>query len=75
MCLQFLAELREVDMRVGAYVTLNVAICVCMSYMCRICITRYRRVHKSMATKFCMLAFNILSICVAIHMYQTESTR
>jgi hypothetical protein len=71
----FLAELREVDMRVGAYVTLTVAICVCMSCVCGIYITRYRRVHKSMATKFCVLPYDILRICVAVHMYQTESAR
>jgi len=57
----FLAELREFDMRVVAYVTCD----MCMSYMCCIYITRYRRVHKSVATKFCMLLFNILSIRVA----------
>ena len=48
-------------MRVVAYVTCD----MCMSYMCCIYITRYRRVHKSVATKFCMLLFNILSIRVA----------
>ena len=41
------------------YVT--VAICVCMSYMCCIYITRYRRVHKSVASKFFMLPFNPLN--------------
>jgi hypothetical protein len=32
-------------------------------------------VCKSVATKFCMLPFHILSIFVAVHMYQAESAR
>jgi len=59
----FLAELREV---VHVYWCIHdyviVAIYVCMCYVCCVYITRYRRVHKSVATKFYMLPLNIISI-------------